>query len=278
MVSLLSKAQSRKPQLDPLFCLILGSSGSGKSSTCGSLGVPTLFFRTPVESHGAASARTISKGLFDGVDNITEIDIYEGADNADQAWDNLLSTLDDPSIAQNFGAVVIDSLTDLQPNLFAQLTDFKERTTSSNGKPNNLAIPGVHTEYFNLLINQKLKKLHSKGVHIILLAAATVVTVSDDGAEVTAKPGLSGTMPASLVNRSCPDILLINRIREEDGTWAHNFLFYPKVSKESKSLTGQVTKTEGFSMRLSHVFNLPERANARLDELIAHRKECFEGK
>lgn len=272
-MSLLNLA--RKPKtLEPLFAVILGASGSGKSAAAGTLGVPTLYLRTPVESHGGVSASSMSKRLF-GEDFITEVDVFEGAKNADAAWKNLLATLEDPELPKQFGAVVLDSLTDVQLNLIHELSSWKEATTSSNGKPNKLAVPGADTEFLNDLINIRLKKLQAKGVHVVMLAAATVVSVSDDGTEVLAKPGLAGNMPSALVNRSCPDVLLVNRVRNEEGVYEHNFLFYPKVVAEGKNAQGVVTKTEGFAMRVSHIFDLPERAPARLDELIKYRKEAF---
>jgi hypothetical protein len=272
-MSLLSLARKKKT-LEPLFAVILGASGSGKSSAAGTIGLPTLYIRTPVESHGGVSASTASKRIF-GEDFITEIDIFEGAKNADQAWKNLLATLADPELPKQFGAVVIDSLTDLQLNVIHNLSEWKEQTTTAGGKINKLAVPGADTEFLNDLINVHLKKLHAKGVHVILLAAAVVVSTNDDGTEITAKPGLAGTNPAALVNRSCPDVLLVNRIRNEEGVFEHNFLFYPKVVAEGKNLQGIVTKTEGFGMRISHLSDLPERAAARLDELIEYRKTAF---
>lgn len=278
-MSLLKKGLASKPKLEPLFAVVLGSSGAGKSGLAGTLGVRTLVLRTPVESHGGTSARSVSKSLF-SEDNVVEIDIMEDAANADEAWANLLSTISDPELPKHFGAVVMDSLTDLQTNLFHDLTEWKETTQTKDGKRNKLAEPGADAELFNELINRRLKKLTAKGVHVVMLAAAQVITMGDSGDEVVAKPGLQGANPAALINRSCPDVLLVNKVRDADtGNWEHRLLFYPKVSKESKTIAGVVTKTENFNMRVSHIPSdkLPESAAARLDELIEFRQKCFNG-
>ena len=112
-----------------------------------------------------------------------------------------------------------------------------------------------------------------------MLAAATLITMGEDGGEVVAKPGILGTKPAELLNRSCPDVLLVNKVRDDEGTWSHQLLFYPKVTKESKTPAGVVTKTENFNMRVSHISSdkLPESAPARLDQLVEYRKQCFSG-
>lgn len=278
-MSLLKKGLAAKPKMEPLFCVILGPQGGGKSGLAGTLGVKTLVLRTPVESHGGTSARTVSKGTF-GEDNIVELNIMEDAKNADEAWENLLATVSDPELPKHFGAVVIDSLTDLQTNLFHELTAWKEATMTKEGKRNKLAEPGADAELFNLLINQRLKRLTEKGVHVVMLAAAQIITMGDNGDEIVAKPGLQGANPSALINRSCPDVLLVNKVRDtETGVWEHKLLFYPKVTKESKTLAGVVTKTENFNMRVSHVPSdkLPESAPARLDQLIEYRKQCFNG-
>lgn len=278
-MSLLKNGLTKKSSISPLFATVLGVMGSGKSGLAGTFGLKTLVIHTAVESHGGASASTVSKELF-GQNFVDELDISQGSASADEIWKNLLEVLEDPELPKTYKAVVIDSLTDLQVNVIAKTSEWYDKTRKVGTQTlNGYAIPGVEAEFFNVLINGTLKKLHAKGVHVLMLAAAQLVTSSDNGEELVAKPGLSGNAVPALINRSCPDVLLVNKVRNDEGAMEHRLLFDSRISKESKTPAGVVTKTENFNMRVSHIpsSKLPSSANARLDELMAFRKECFDG-
>jgi hypothetical protein len=275
-MSLLSKFKSQpaKTSPEPLFAVVFGSSGAGKSGSIGTFGLPTLVLRTPVESHGGVSASTISRKHFK-TNNVVDIDITEGAKDSDEVLKNLAATLADPEVVKQFKVVVIDSLTDLQLNVIKTSKAFISKTRSDNGKENKLAMPRAYEEIFNDIINVQLKALSKQGVHVVMLAAAQIVTMGDDGAEVVAKPSLEGNVVNALISRSCPDVLMVNRVKNEAGEWEHSFIFQPKLSKEAKDLQGRITRSENFVPRVSYITDLPESCPADFKTLLAARLKHF---
>lgn len=263
----------------PLFLCIIGPSGSGKSTACGTMGVPTLFLYTATERHGATNARAIGG-------DITDVDFTvrreDGTIDPDESIKNLHNILSSPGLEKEFGAVVIDSATELQL-IHRRSNRFSNYCKTDKGTHNNYKESEADTSYFKDLL-EDLVVLNNKGVHVVLTCAAIVKTLAEDGSVSEASPSLQGFSVAHDLLRNFSDILLVSRILEEDdqgnSSPQHKFIFKANVSKTSKDLRGQVLKTANFSPRISGLLidRLPETTPADLSRIIVAREKRLGGK
>lgn len=265
-------------QVKPLFLCIIGPSGSGKSTACGTIGVPTLFLYTATERHGASNARAIGG-------DITDVDFTvrraDGMVDADASLKNLHDILSAPGLEKEFGAVVIDSATELQL-IHRRSNRFVNYCKTDKGTHNNYKESEADTSYFKELL-EDLVVLNNKGVHVVLTCAAIVKSLAEDGSVSEASPSLQGFSVAHDLLRNFSDILLVSRLTEEDeeGNMKphHRFVFKANVSKTSKDLRGQVLKTANFSPRISGLLidKLPDTTPADLSKIIIARNKRLGG-
>ena len=273
------KAKAKESlSVKPLFLCIIGPSGSGKSTACGTLGVPTLFLYTATERHGATNARAIGG-------DITEVDFSvrraDGSVDPDASIKNLHDVLSSPGLEKEFGAVVIDSATELQL-IHRKSNKFVAYCKTDKGTHNNFKESEADTAFFKELL-EDLVVLNNKGVHVVMTCAAMVKTLAEDGSVSEASPSLQGFSVAHDLLRNFPDILLVSRISEEDDEGSvsqqHKFIFKANVSKTSKDMRGQVLKTANFSPRISGLLidKLPETTPADLGRIITAREKKLGG-
>jgi ABC-type lipoprotein export system ATPase subunit len=57
-----AKLKSSKPKVSPMFAIIFGASGAGKSTALGTTGLSTLLLHGPTENHAGTNARLMGKG------------------------------------------------------------------------------------------------------------------------------------------------------------------------------------------------------------------------
>ena len=274
------KAKAKESiQAKPLFLCIVGPSGSGKSTACGTLGVPTLFLYTATEAHGPTSARAIGGDIIDVDFTVRKTD---GTVDPDASLKNLHEILTSPDIEKEFGAVVIDSATELQL-IHRKSNRFFTYCKNDKGLHNNFKESEADTAYFKDLL-EDLVKLNNKGLHYVMTCAALVKTLSEDGAVAEASPSLQGFSVAHDLLRNFADILLVSRLVEEDEEGnpkpQHKFIFKANLSKTAKDLRGQVLKTANFSPRISGLLldNFPETIPADLSKVVAARQKRIGGK
>lgn len=273
------EAQSKEP-LKPLFALVLGPSGGGKSASFGTFGVRTLVLRTTTEHHGGLSAKTVSKKYgFDGqvVDMDFTVRNKDGELDADATLANLRSILRDPGVAKTFGAIAVDSITDLQ-TIIHKSEAWKQACLTDKGKHNKFAEADADLGIIESILNDYLMPLNHKGLHIALSCAAIVSSMGDQGEDLKASPNLMGFKVAESINRFFPDCFFVARVTEEDGSTAHKFLFKSNIKKDGKDAAGRVLKTTNFSPRVSgfDCDALPEMAENNFSRVIAGRQKRFE--
>lgn len=262
----------------PLFLCLIGPSGSGKSTACGTMGVPTLFLYTATERHGAANARAIGGDITDVDFTVRKAD---GAVDPDASLKNLHEILASPGLEKEFGAVVIDSATELQL-IHRRSNKFMNYCRTDKGTHNQFKESEADTAYLKELL-EDLVVLNNKGVHVVLTCAAIVKSLSEDGAVSEASPSLQGFSVAHDLLRNFSDILLVSRLSEEDAEGnlkpQHRFVFKANVSKTSKDLKGQVLKTANFSPRISGLLidKLPDTTPADLGKIILARQKRLGG-
>lgn len=270
--------KKKKTETKPLFALIMGASGGGKSSALGTFGVPTLVLTGVTESHGAIAARALAedKDLVVGMSYIVRR--VDGTVDSTASFKNLLEILRDPALPENFNAVGVDGCSELQ-GIIKETARFKELITTDAGKVNVFKEPEAYGVMFGEMINALLA-LQNKGVHCATTCAAIVTGGNEGSDEITARPNLYGYTTAENLCRNFPDIFYVTMLREEDAegneNTVHRFVFNPKVSAVAKDIkTGKVTKQSfsNFSPRISYFTReqLPERSEVNLAKVIAAR-------
>ena len=247
-----------------LCVVILGPSGSGKSSAAGSLGKEILFCACSTESHGPVSA-----GIHGA--NITPyfIDLNDDGSqkSPDQALTDLVALLSDPTLSANFDTVVIDSLTDYEL-LVLRSGWLKEFAAGPNGKENSFKRPeGVLTKIQELFSLAHL--FRSKGTHFIVTLPAHVTGVSAEGTADTIAPLLSSYAIAERIPRLADVVLYVSQV-EVEGQTARAFLFDTEVSRQQKDLGGNVKKYLNFKPSCRGVDDsaLPTMMKADLKKIV----------
>lgn len=270
--------KARKVEAAPLFAVLFGCSGSGKSSALGTLNMSTLVLHGSVESHAAVNAKTMAADpeLVTGLDYTVRNE--DGTLNHNQSYKNLLSILREPQLSANFEAVAFDSLTELQ-SVVAETAQFREMCTNERGKFNKFAEGDAYIKMMGDVINALLA-LTKRGVHVVATCAAVIKSQDETGESIEAKPMLQGFAVADGIARSFSDVLFVNLTRGEDGA-KHKLMFQPSVGVASKGLDGKVTKMSfaNFSPRLSGFKreDLPETSDVDLAKIVKARAEKVGG-
>jgi len=271
------KAESHTAKLKPLFAIIIGPSGAGKSSVCGTIGVSTLVLHNSVEHHGPLAARTAGRGEVVGLD-YTVFNAKSDID-VEKTLANLLAILRDENVQKEFGAVVLDSATELQ-KIVAQTDEFRKYCLTDKGTHNSFKEGEAYIFLLKKYMIDPFVKLNNAGLHVITTCAADVKSLSEDGAVSECSPKLLGFSVAHDLIRAFSDVLLVSRVVDVDDETGeskstHRLLFKANISKQSKDIKGQVLKTANFSPRISGftLNELPDTAPADLSKIIIGREK-----
>lgn len=257
----------KRLSVNSLQLLILGASGSGKSSLSGTTGKKTLYLHTASEAHGAKAARTYGSG------NVLPVMVDEDR-TPDEALSLTLEILGDVEYLkkEKFGAVVIDGATEFEAIIRASKR-FKDACKTKDGGHNNFAEPtavlGVFREIF-----AKLRRLSDEGIDYIMTCILDVKSLdSEDGSLHECVPKLSTYSVAEGICQVFPDIITVGRMTNPEGKVAHRIQFGTSMSKASKDARGNVKKLLNFVPRLTGVETLPEHMKADLKEVIKMKSE-----
>jgi hypothetical protein len=260
-------AAKSKQESQGMLAVILGSSGSGKSTVCGTTGRPTLVIHTKDESHGPTSASTFNEEVVGYCINQDE----EGNElSADDAMERMYALLTAEDLSDNFGCVVFDSLSSIDL-LIKKTSEFFEFCKTDKGK---------HSAYreTEAVLNQIQKlvtstdSIRARGVHVLFTLAAHIKSMEADGTVETVAPVLSSYGCAEGMPRLFPAVLYVAPV-VVDGEKKRAFLFNTQVKRESKDLAGRTTKMLNFSPRLAGIpdAEMPEMLPAdfvKLQEFI----------
>lgn len=266
--------KAKKPAVSPLFAIIFGCSGSGKSSALGTTGLSTLVLHGPTENHAATNAKTRATNP----DNVVGLEYTvrdeDGKVNPNLTYKNLLAILRDQSLAKEFQVIALDSLTELQ-QIIGDTHQFREGCLTDKGKHNKFAEGDQFVKQFNEVF-AALLALNRLGVHVLTTCAAVIKSQDETGESVEAKPMLQGFSVGDGIARSFSDVLFVNLMRTEEGA-KHQFLFQPTLGMVSKDAAGKVSKTSfaNFTPRLSYFLReeLPESSDVDLAKVIKVREE-----
>jgi hypothetical protein len=270
-----AKLKSAKPKTSPMFAIIFGASGAGKSTALGTSGLSTLLLHGPTENHAGTNAKLMGK------DSIVSLEYTvrneSGSVDSDATYKNLLSILKDPEISTQFEAVALDSWTELQ-TIIGETRDFREACLSDKGRHNKFAESDEYTRRLNQVVHSLLA-LNHMGLHVFTTCAAIIKDTDSEGTDVSAKPNLKGWSVGEDLVRNFPDVLYVQLVRvfndKGDEISKHKFLFNPKVSAEAKDMGGKVLKVSfsNFAPRISYFKreDLPHDSDVDLSKIIKSR-------
>lgn len=261
----------QEKRVSPFNMLILGSSGSSKSSLVGSLGVPTLFITLKGEAHGYISAITNAKRL--GLNQeIVHCNASMNGDKElsdDETLGMLKELLDSDLSKEGFGAVVVDSAVQLYNSILH--SGYLKTYCSVDGKYNKWKESEGIMNKFKELITSSFERQTSKGVHCFLTMPSFEKSVEgSDVVEVT--PNMPGFANSFHLLQTFGDIVLLQKFTEvdDDGKLIikYGIVFNSVVTKVSKDQRGTILKSVNFSPRLQGVETLPTIIKADLREIL----------
>lgn len=230
-----------------LGAILLGSSGSGKSRACGTLGVKTLYIHTSGEQHGALSANSGGSEI-----HPLCIDHENGKIlDPDSAYTRLLAVLSDGSgIAKaGFKAVVLDGLTEIEA-LILETKAWKQRVQVEYKGVASYAGPVTLSMMRPILTNlQKMQKDY--GIHFIVTCILNVKELGESGEILSAEPKLKGFDVATDMVRQFADVLIIGQMSNGEIS-KPRIQIGAHVSKASKDFkTLEVRKLQNFYLRIT---------------------------
>jgi len=270
-----AKLKSAKPKVAPMFAIIFGASGAGKSTALGTSGLSTLLLHGPTENHAGTNARLFGRDKIFPLEYTVRND--KGNVDADASFKNLLTILKDEEIVKQFEAVALDSWTELQ-TIIGETREFRESCLTDKGKHNKFAESDEYTRRLNQVVHACLH-LNHQGLHVFTTCAAIIKDSDAEGSDVSAKPNLKGWSVGEDLVRNFPDVLYVQLVRvtndKGDEVSKHKFLFNPKVTAEAKDTGGRVTKVSfsNFAPRISYFKRdeLPHDAEVDLSKIIKSR-------
>ena len=245
-----------KMKSNKLNAVILAPSGGGKSSLCGTSGLPTLYLYCSSETHGPIAASTFATG------EVTPICVDEGRD-PDETLEFIREILSDTAFLKDYEFIAMDSASGLE-HIIRESNELKTACMTDKGKLNSFRITEVITTIFSGII----KKLQGTGKHTAMTLALDVRAMdAETGEIVDAAPKLQGYGVAEAVIMQSGDVFIIGQLTNGEKT-AYRIQFNGKVSKASKDAAGQIKRFQNFSPRLTGIKSLPESLPAKLSEVI----------
>lgn len=196
-----------------LFGAVMGVSGSGKSSCCGTLPGKILWlYSESWEAHGPtyALARTSEENSITAINLQVDPDTGKELD-LDGQLNLLRSILDDvKGVSKAFDSVVVDGLTTVE-YIYSNSEECQSQCLTKSGSKDTWAVFRKSAEFFNDLFVQ-LNTLNKAGLHVICTCLGSH-TVDDSGMTIF-KPKLAGVGVAENFLAKLPDRVLAIRTKE----------------------------------------------------------------
>lgn len=202
-----------------LFGSVMGVSGSGKSTCCGTLPGKVLWlYSEQFESHGPTYAlNKVSEDTEITAINL-DVSLKDGSElSPDGKLEQIREILDDEGTAENFDSLVIDGLTTFE-YIYTKSKECLSQAIGKNGAKDNWAVFRLTTEFFNEMFIS-LNKLNRAGMHVVCTCLGSHVTNDDD--TTIFKPKLQGVGVAEAFLAKLPDRVLA--VRSQGGQFKFRF-------------------------------------------------------
>ena len=272
----LEKAMARAKaglKKSPLQAVVLGSSGAGKSSLLGTMGVKTLYLHATGEDHGPRAATAL------GGDNVVSICIDQDDDGKELQADKVFELI--KSICRNsdfikankFSAIVLDGFAVLE-HLAKKTTAWKTKCLTSAGKHNTYKESESTLDVITEVIDSLKNAQRELGVHIAVTCMLDVKGMANDGSITEAAPRLAGYGLAEGLIQQFGDVLVVGKVTKNNVS-KYKLQFLTDLSKSSKDEQGDLKKAMNFSPRISGAINLPAFMDADLAAVIKFKVETI---
>ena len=262
-----------------LQVILVGCSGSGKSSATGTLPGNTLYLTTTAERHGAEACETNAKRS-ESKANVTsicfDVDDEGSSLSPDKSLELLFEVLKPEDIKDaGFNNVVIDSLSTIEA-LIRKTSYLDNFCMSAKGVKNDFKVnEGIIAKINDIVV--VLNRLNTLGIHTVVTCAANIKSLNEDGSASEVTPILTGFGIVNAVLQMFPDIILQSRIQiiNDEGVLEtkFGFVFDGNLSKESKDIRGSVTKFANFAPRLTGALTLPSKMRSDFRLLLELKKD-----
>ena len=258
-----------------LELVVLGSQGSGKSFTIGTIGVKTLYLYGTRENHGPKAAAV--KGTVNVEPLCIDFGFWkdekkERAFTPDESLQFLTAILTDYAYLkeQDYKAIALDGLAVLE-SLVKETTAWRERCKSASGKHSNFKESEASMEMIGVVINMMKAAQRELGVHIVVTGILDVKAVDGFGGIEEAVPKLGGYGLAESLNQHFGDIVVVGKMTK-GGESKHKFQFMSDLTRVAKDEVGNIKRSMNFNPRLSGC-EVPPYLPADLSELIKFKSE-----
>lgn len=255
----------------PLQAIVLGSSGAGKSSLLGTLGVKTLYLHGTGEDHGPKAASAL------GGDLILPVCIDQDDNGKALDPDQVFTAIEELCRAEEFiksnniEAIVLDGFAVLE-HLAKKTTYWKVKCQTSAGKHNTFKESEATLEILTEVVDLLKGAQRDHGVHIAVTCMLDVKAKAADGSILEAAPRLAGYGLAEGLIQQFGDVLVVGKLAK-NGVSKYKLQFMTDLSKASKDEHGDLKKAMNFSPRISGVVNLPPLMDADLAQLVKFKVE-----
>lgn len=237
-----------------LELIVLGSQGSGKSYSVGTLGVKTLFLYGTRESHGPKTASV------EGGPNVEpmciDYGVWPGEETErpftnDESLEFIRAILTDHDYItkEKYQAIAVDGLAVLEA-MAKGTAEWKEKCKTTGGKHNTYKETEATQEILGEIISLLKGCQRLCGVHIVVTGVLDVKSTDAFGAIEEAAPRLGGYGLAESLNQHFGDIVVVGKM-SRGGETKYKFQFLTDLTKVSKDEHGQQKKAMNFSPRLS---------------------------
>ena len=269
----MKEAARAKQATAGMLAVVMGSSGAGKSTVCGTTGRPTLVLHTKDESHGPTSASTFND---DVAGLCLDMDEEGNEVSPDVALDKLVEVLGSEDLSSNFGTVVVDSLSSIDL-LIKKTQYFRNFCADPKTLKHNSFKEGeaVLTKIQDIVTHTD--RIRQQGVHVLFTLAANVKSMDSEGMVETVAPVLSTYGVSESVARMFPIVLYTACVTVE-GERKRAFLFNTHITRESKEVSGKIKKLMNFMPRCAGIpdSEMPEMLPADFQKLLEFIKSVKE--
>lgn len=235
-----------------LSAIIIGPSGSGKSSALKTLSGKIMYLHGPDEQHGAAQAsggRAEIKAYNWGLHPVTREKLTSSDSFA------LLNMLLQKDVIEKNGitAIALDSATSLE-KMVKGLPQWAADCLTKDGKHNAFAESGVTQKYIDKITERLFMLQDQLGIDVIVTCIADAKSMGENGEYDEIRPRLATYSTAEGTIQQFADVLLVGPVTvptAEGPVTGHCFQFNGQIKRESKDLTGTVKKFLNFTPRIT---------------------------